>query len=134
MEILLGASWFADAPAIQIALEFHANISANTVESRQRVGAIMYNVIQGSSREAGTDAPKRSVVALGTITTFSSALMLLLLWRYPLPTSIVTMVILAVLFLLARAAKRLDSDKTTGVIRRFADRESRNARLSPNIH
>jgi hypothetical protein len=47
---------------------------------------IMYSAAQASASEANMVEPKRNLVALAAITAISTATMLLLFWRYPLPS------------------------------------------------
>jgi uncharacterized integral membrane protein len=69
---------------------------------------IMYSAAQASASEANMVEPKRNLVALAAITAISTATMLLLFWRYPLPTGIATLTALGGLFSLARTARQLD--------------------------
>jgi putative effector of murein hydrolase LrgA (UPF0299 family) len=57
-----------------------------------------------------TDTRRIQIAILLAVLMLSSIAMIWLLWRFPLPTSIATLVLLATLFQCARIARTIDSD------------------------
>jgi hypothetical protein len=65
-------------------------------------------ILKGKSGMTDSSTTRANIVALLVILTVSAATMLWLLWRFPLTTAIITLLVLATLGILARLARSSD--------------------------
>jgi membrane protein implicated in regulation of membrane protease activity len=71
------------------------------------------------------------IVALIGIAALSSLTMLALLWRFPLTTCVITLATVGAAFLVARAARPIETDELLATANDVADRDLRDRKPRP---